>query len=195
VKKPMKTNTKAWLVAVMVLVVLLGVVGCISVSGTEELSQTEVQNRDNWTYTSNFLSDDGTREAGAYVVVGSSDNICTVKLEIWHEEGTDVDEISLTFDPMLTDALAFLAPGGYPWPLAQFERTTDGEGVIYSIPHAGFQGTGTMVFEFLIRKYIVSMVASPENQIRLHIDFTMHNGGTFSKTTKHGEGDIYFKIP
>lgn len=191
----MHTNTRAWVVAVMVLVALLGVVGCISVNGTEELSQTEVQNQDNWTYTSSFLSNDGTREAGAFVVVGSSDNICTVKLEIWHEEGTDVDGISLTFDPMLSDALAFLTPGGYPSPLAQFQRTPDGHGVIYSIPHAGFQGTGTMVFEFLVRKYMVSFDASPEDRIRLHIDFTMHSGGTFSKTTKHGEGDIYFQIP
>jgi hypothetical protein len=190
----MKTKTRAWLVAATVLVVLLGVVGCVSISGTHELSQTEVQNQDNWTYTSNFLSDDGTREAGAYLVVGSSDNICTVKLEIWHEEGTDVDEISLTFDPMLTDALAFLAPGGYPWPLARFQRTTDGQGVIYSIPHAGFQGTGTMVFEFMIRKYIVSLVASPEDPIRLHIDFIMHKGGTFSRASQHAEGDIFLKI-
>jgi len=188
----MKTNTKTRFVAVMVLVALLGVVGCISVSGTEELSQTEIQHQDNWTYTSSFLSSDGTREAGAYVVVGSSDNTCTVKLEIWHEEGTDVDEISLTFDPMLSDALALLTPGGYPSPLARFERTTDGQGVIYTIPHAGFQGTGTMVFGFLIRKYLV---ASPEDQTRLHIDFTVHNGGTFSNTTKNGEGDIYFRIP
>ena len=194
-KEPLKTKSRAWLLAATVLVLLLGVVGCISISGTTELSQTEVQQQDDWTYASNFLSGDGTREAGAYVVVSASENICTVKLEIWHEENTDVDEISLTFDPMLTDALAFLAPGGYPWPLARFQRTTDGQGVIYSIPHAGFQGTGTMVFEFMIRKYMVSLVASPEDQIRLHIDFTMHEGGTFSRTRQHGEGDIYFQIP
>jgi hypothetical protein len=190
----MKTKIEAWLVAATVLVVLLGVVGCVSISGTKELSKAEVREEADG-YVLDFLSGDGTREAHAYLVVGSWDNICTVKLDICHEEDTDVDEISLTFAPMFSDALALQTPGGYPSPLARFERTTDGQGVIYRIPHAGFQGTGTMDFEFYIRKGILESLDMFPEQVRLHVDFTIHKGGTFAKTTQHGEGDIYFQIP
>jgi len=189
----MKTKTGAWLVAATVLVVLLGVVGCVSISGTQELSQEEVREEADY-YALDFFSD-GARVVGAYLVVGSWDNISTVKLEIWHEEGADVDEISLTFDPMSSHALALQTPGGYPSPLARFQRATDGRGVIYSIPDVGSQGKGTMTFEFYIRENVLASLNPDTDQIRLHIDFTMHKGGTFSKTTQHGEGDISFKIP
>jgi len=188
-------KTYAWLVAATVVAMLLGDVGCISISGAQELSQTEVQHQDNWTYTSNFLSRDGAREAVAYLNVGGSDNICSVKLEIWHEEGTTLDELSLEFNPLqLPEALALVATGASSV-LAKLQQEPDGTGVKYSLPDTGFQGCCTMVFEFLIRKDILGSVSSPEDQMRLHIDFTMHKGGTFSKTTQHGEGDIYFQIP
>lgn len=191
----MKMKTKAWLVATTVVVLLLGAVGCISISGAQELSQTEVQHQDHWTYTSNFLSRDGTRKASAYLIVGGSDNICSVKLEIWHEEGTTVDELSLEFNPLQQpEALALVATGASSV-LAKLQQTPDGTGVKYSLPDTGFQGCCTMVFEFLIRKDLLGGIASPEDQMRLHIDFTMQEGGTFSKTTQHGEGDIYFRIP
>jgi len=81
--------------------------------------------------------------------------------------------------------------------LAQFQNTSTGRGVIYSIPDAGFQGTGTMNFEFYIRKDILSLdpVDPPAEQIRLHVDLTMHRDETLRKTKQHGEGDIYFQIP
>ncbi len=54
-----------------------------------------------------------------------------------------------------------------------------------------------MNFEFYIRKDILSLdpVDPPAEQIRLHVDLTMHRDETLRKTKQHGEGDIYFQIP
>ena len=198
----MKTKARAWLAAAAVMVVLLGVLGYVLLSGwysTRELSQAEVERQPETIgadYALDFLSGaDGSRVANAYVVVGCWENVCSVRVSIWHEEGAEVDGISLTFAPMSCDALALKTPDGYPWPLAQLQKTTDGRGVIYSIPDAGFQGTGTMNFEFYIRKDILGSVNSPADQIRLHVDFTMHRDGVLKVTKQHAEGDICFEIP
>jgi hypothetical protein len=195
----MKTTTRALLVAAVVLVALLGALGYVLLGGrysTRELSQAEVRKQPQTIgadYTSDFLSGkDGSRVANVYVVVGCWDNICTILVQIWHEEGTTVDEISLKFDPIYHGALSLKARGGL-WPLAQFGA--DGTGVIYSIPDAGFQGTGTMNFEFCIRKDILASVASPADEISLHVDFTMHRDGVLKATRQHAEGDIYLGVP
>jgi hypothetical protein len=191
-----------WLLAAVVLVALLGVVGYVLIGArysTRELSQAEVHKQPQTIgadYVLDFLSGtDGSRVANAYVVVGSWENVCSVQVSIWHEEGTTVDEISLTFDPILRDALALQTPGGYPWPLAEFQATQDGRGVIYNIPDAGFQGTGTMNFEFYIRKDILASAATVEDQVCLHVDFAMHKDGILRETKQHAEGDICFEIP
>jgi len=193
----MKTKRGAWVAAAMALALLLGVAGCVFASGTEELSQDLVQNPEDGTYTSLFFSeaeDVGVVVADAFLVVGCWENLCTISLDIWHEEGTVVDEISLEFDPLQPyDALALQTPGGYPWPLAQFQHTPSG--VIYSIPDLGFQGTGTMRFEFLLGSDALLSVDSAADQVCLHIDFSMHKGGTWNRTIQHGEGTICFLIP
>jgi len=198
----MKTKTKAWLVAAAVLVVLLGVLAYILLSGrysTQQLSQAEVQEHPEvigGSYASDFLAGkDGSRVADAYVVVGSYDNICSIVVSIWHKEGTIVDEISLEFNPLQPpEALALVTPGGYS-PLGQLQSTSDGKGVIYSIPDTGLLGTGTMNFQFLLREDMLGSVTSPADQISLHVDFTMHRDGGLKPTRQHAEGDIYFKIP
>ena len=193
-------KTRVWLVAAAVLVVLLGVLGYVLIGyfltssryGLQELSQAEVrEDLQGDSYALDFLSRDDVRVAGIYVRVNSWENISTMLVEIWHEEGSEIDKISLTFDPMFYDALFLKAPRE-SWPLAQFG--TDGTKVIYSIPDAGFLGTGTMLLEFCIRKDILSL-NPPAGQVCLHVDFTMHRDDILSKTKQHGEGDIFFEIP
>ena len=199
----MKRKTKVWLIAGAVLVVVLVLLGYILFSGkvyiTQDLRPGEVQvptTPGDW-YAMDFLSGkDGSRVATAAVSVYSYENICYIWVSLWHEEGTAVDEISLGFNPVQPpDALAVGAPEGYPYPLAEFQRTTDGSGVIYSIPNAGFQGTGTLNFHFWLRKDVLTSLSSPGDQLHLHIDFTMHHGGILKMTRQHTEGDFYFGIP
>ncbi len=197
----MKTKTRVWLITVMVSVAALAVLGYVFLSGrysTQELSQAEVQKQPEVIgarYALDFLAGtDRSRVANAYVV-GSWEKICTVQISIWHEKGTIVDEVSFTFASIYYDALSLKTPDGYPWPLAQFQKTTDGEGVIYSIPDAGFQGTGTMDFKFYIRKDILGSIASHADEISMHVDFTMHRNGILKATKQHAEGDIRFMIP
>ena len=200
----MNTKTKVWLVPAAVLVVLLGFLGCDVISSrysTQQLSQTEVQEYPDglggYIYVSDFLAgNDGSPVASADVFVGSWNFFCTIVLEVSHEEGTTVDEISLEFNPLQPcDALALETPEGYPSPLAKYQSTSDGNGVIYSIPDAGSLGTGTMNFTFLLRKDVLSSVASPADPICLHVNFTMHRDGGLIVPKQHAEGDIYFKIP
>lgn len=197
----MKTKTRVWLAAAAIMVVLLGVLGYVLLGGrygTRELSQAEVQKDPEVIgarYSVDFLSGNGNRVANAYVAVGAWDNVCTIHVEIWHEEGTIVDEISFTFAPIFYDALSLKTPGGYPWPLAQFQQTRDSRGVIYSIPDAGFQGTGTMNFEFYMRNDIIASLGGLEDQVRLHVDFTMHRDGVLKATRQHAEGEICIEIP
>ncbi len=117
-------------------------------------------------------------------------------VSIWPEEGATVDEMSLEFSPLRRhDALALVTPGGYPSPLAQYESTPDGNGVIYGIPDLGFQGTGTLKFEFLLRKDSLVSISSPVDQLCRHMSFTMHKGGILKLTEQHAEGAVCLEIP
>jgi hypothetical protein len=200
----MNTKTKVWLVPAALLVVLLGVLGYDVISSrysTQQLSHTEVQEYpeggSGYIYVSDFLAgNDESRVASADLFVRSWDNVCTIVLELSHEEGTTLDEISLEFNPLQPcDALALETPEEYPSPLAKYQSTSDGHGVIYSIPDAGSVGKGTMHFEFLLRKDILSSVVSPADPICLHINFNMHRDGGLIVPKQHAEVDIHFKIP
>ena len=97
-------KTRVWLVAAAVLVVLLGVLGYVLIGyvltssryGLQELSQAEVrEDLQGDSYALDFLSRDDVRVAGIYVRVNSWENISTMLVEIWHEEGSEIDKISL----------------------------------------------------------------------------------------------------
>jgi hypothetical protein len=187
------------LLGAAILIVVLGIIAYVFLNGrtsSQWLAQTEVQNFDNWRYTSSFFpSGNEDNTAGVCVDVGSWDNICTLRVEIWHEEGFHLDEISFTFDPMYPDAFSYKTPGGGPWPPVQLGQTSGGKGVVYSIADTGFMGTGTMTFEFVIQENLLGTLGVVPERVRLHVEFSMHKSGFLSKTTERADGDISFTIP
>ncbi len=72
---------------------------------------------------------------------------------------------------------------------------SSGNGVVYRITDTGDMGTGTMNFEYDIRKDVLNARQGVPEQVQLHVDFTMRRDGILRNTSRHGEGDIYFKIP
>ena len=115
-------------------------------------------------------------------------------IQLWHQENTELDSISLKFN-MLQPASALLLapPEGYPWPPFEYQRTPDGSGVVVNVPDFGPLGTGTVTFEFLLRPSIL-IKPLPVGQLRLDISFSMHREGLLKLTKQEAKTTIYLEL-
>lgn len=192
-------NRNRVLLGTVIAITILGIIGGIVLKGryvTEQLSTSDGESNSpkDHVYSLNFLSDT-VGVANLYVSIGTWENTSRLMVSVWHQEGFHLDQVSFTFEPLFSEAFAYKAPQGGPWPPVQLGQTSDARGVIYSIADTGFMGTGTMDFDFYVRKDVLEGFYGIPERVQLHVDFTMHKDGMLSKTTRHGEGDIYFKIP
>ena len=128
-----------------------------------------------------FEGDEDTKIASAYVRVGQEvDGRYSMMVEIWHDEDTHLDSLSLVFamqQPL--PAMALVAPPSSCWPSLEFHPTADGRSMLLDIPHFGFLGTGTVEFNFLLGLY----PPSPD-QLTLNISLSLHKTDTSVKLTK-----------
>ena len=180
----------------MLATLMLAGLGCILPSGcvrsTADLA-VDASQVDNTSYTLLFY-DDGGVVAKASIRVECHDNLCSMKVEVWHEEGTEMDSMSLEFTPVQNHgAMALVNPGGYSGPAAEFHATSDG-GVIYTVPDLGFSGRGTVGFEFLLRKYWLDLPLQ-DIEIYLKVNLAMHKTGRLTSTVQRAEGEICLEIP
>lgn len=164
------------------------------VSEDLSLSPHESSYAGEYEYSLAFLADAGTNEvANVHVRISSWENTSSLLVSIWHEEGFYVDRLSFAFQPLSSDAFWYKTPEGEAWPPVQL--MSSGNGVVYRITDTGDMGTGTMNFEYDIRKDVLNARQGVPEQVQLHVDFTMRRDGILRNTSRHGEGDIYFKIP
>jgi hypothetical protein len=113
-----------------------------------------------------------------------------VKVSISHEWGTDLTSLELIFssssNPGLSVALGVLE--GSPWPSVQFQRTSDGTGVLFNVADLGSMGTATVTLNFL-----VEMDTSQQSMnYNIYFRFGIQNAGhfTFSNGVAEAELDI-----
>jgi hypothetical protein len=108
----------------------------------------------NYTYYVPFFDGANTKKlASVYINIGREYNDENrFRLQIWHEENTHLDKLTLTFPNMISDRLMYILPSG-TWPPIVFGRTEDGSGAFVDTKFVGFVGTGTVNMEFRIQRY------------------------------------------
>ena len=84
-------------------------------------------------------------------------------VSIWHELGTKLKSLRLTFSSDEILSIALDVPGGYPWPNLEFHHTEDGKGVLFYVADLGLQGSGTVTPEFLVE------MASNKQRLNLNV--------------------------
>jgi len=78
-------------------------------------------------------------------------------VSIWHQEGIDLDDLTLTFTNMRTSqqnwpTILNELTNSYAWPtMMKFGTTNDGSGQIFELPDMGFAGKGTVTMRFQIQ--------------------------------------------
>ncbi|MDM7912782.1 MAG: hypothetical protein QUS09_06765 [Methanotrichaceae archaeon] len=146
-------------------------------------------------YLLHFYQDGGGGVvATASVRVEYSDNLglCSMKVDVTHDESTEIDRISLEFSPVKTpEAVALVTPEGYSWPRAEYHATE--EGIICTIADLGSIGRGTVGFEFLVRKYFLGLPLQ-DNKINLRVNLATHETGRLVSAVQRGEGEIGLEI-
>lgn len=80
-----------------------------------------------------------------------------VLVSIWHEEGTKLNSLELSFSSDKILSMALEVAGGYPGSGLEFHRTSDARGVVFKVPDLGLYGTGTVTVEFLTEFYLDSL--------------------------------------
>lgn len=85
-------------------------------------------------------------------ISGEYNGLNNMKIQIWHEENTHLDKLTLTFPNIPSSRIMFALPDG-GWPPMGFDHTNVGKGVIVDIPEFGSLGRGTQSMEFNIIRY------------------------------------------
>lgn len=142
------------------------------------------------------VTDSGIRIAGIYIRVEHpppNSLYIPILVSIWHAEDTELDQIALKFS-MYPDHIAmFLEAPQSSWPKAQFRKTDDGKGVVYSVEDLGFFGTGTVTMNFVMTQFSHSI--SSQNNLQFTVEFSMHRKTFLQLTSLKAYATLDIPIP
>jgi len=111
----------------------------------------------------------GVRTSDIYIgtdPVNPQTGLISLRFSIWHEG--ELDSLHLRFSSGNFMQAYLEMPGGYPWSLVSFHQDTDGKSVIFGVDDLGFQGSGTVTLDFLMRPW------QGQTNFELEIQYTMH---------------------
>jgi len=139
-------------------------------------------------YSADVL-DNGVRVAYIYIRVEHPKPLdIPVLVAIWHAEETEVDSLFLKIYGETSSIQVYLKVPGY-WPPIHFHyiHTDHGQGTIIEVRDLGYQGTGTVDLNFLLRAF------SEQHGFNFEVKFSMHKKA-FMQLTRQ-EAWAYTKIP
>lgn len=135
------------------------------------------------------ILDNGVRVANIYIRVehpAPQAFDVPVLVSIWHLKGTELDSLFLKFSGINYIQIYLEAPRG-SWPPIHFRQSSDGKGTVLEVDDLGFQGTGTVTLQFLLRPF------SEQHSFHFEAGFSMHKK-VFMQLTRQ-EVLAYTEIP
>ena len=113
----------------------------------------------------------GVRTTDIYVCadpVNPQTGLISMRFSIWHIEKTELDSLYLRFSSANPMQAYLEMPGGYPWSPISFHQGTDGKSVIFKVDDLGFQGSGTVTLDFLLRP------GQDQTGFQVEVHYTLH---------------------
>ncbi|HUW47623.1 MAG TPA: hypothetical protein VMW36_02630 [Patescibacteria group bacterium] len=113
----------------------------------------------------------GVRTTDIYVCadpVNPQTGLISMRFSIWHIEKTELDSLYLRFSSANPMQAYLEMPSGYPWSPISFHQDTDGKSVIFKVDDLGFQGSGTVTFDFLLRP------GQDQTGFQVKVRYTLH---------------------
>jgi hypothetical protein len=111
----------------------------------------------------------GVRTSGIYIgtdPVNPQTGLISLRFSIWHLG--ELDSLHLRFSSANFMQMYLEMPGGYPWSPINFHQDIDGKSVIFGVDDLGFQGSGTVTIDFLMRPW------QSQTNLQLEIQYAMH---------------------
>jgi hypothetical protein len=113
----------------------------------------------------------GVRTSDIYIgadPVNPQTGLIFVRFSVWHLGNTELDSLYLRFSAANPMQIYLEMPGGYPWSPIVFHQDRDGKGIIFRVDDLGFQGSGTVTLDFLLRPWQDQTSFLVEIQYMLH---------------------------
>jgi hypothetical protein len=126
----------------------------------------------------------------------TDDNLHEVRWIISHGEDTRLESVQLGFEfGDRNPQVSFQEPGGSPWEPVTFQRVSDsmGERTVFEVPDMGFQGSGTVVLEFLLGPHYDE--AQEPADFRVAFDATLSREGTIQLTDYRADTLTELRMP
>lgn len=113
----------------------------------------------------------GVRTSDIYVgtdPVNPQTGLVSMRFSIWHLDATQLDSLHLGFSAANFMQTYLEMPEGYPWSPIKFHQDHDGQSIIFEVDDLGFQGSGTVTVNFLIRPW------QGQTSFQVEIQYAMH---------------------
>ena len=142
-------------------IVLLGIYGFLFWHPvyllTETLQVGETEEEGDGNYIIGVYDKLGSDVANIAFITGMvtlpSENMTSIRLSVWHEEGTHLDSLQVSFVPSILHHpfhVYLETPPGGKW--TQIDTESSGEKQVFTFPGLGVYGSGTLTLEFLVRR-------------------------------------------
>jgi len=113
-----------------------------------------------------------------------------VTVSIWHEGGTDLKSLELIFSSNSVLSVALSVLEGSPWPTVQFQRTSDGTGVLFNAADLGLMGTATVTLKFLVEMD----TAQQSMNYNIYFQLGIQNTGQFTFSNGVAETQLNIQL-
>ena len=193
----MGVNVKRWKIMTISIGIVLVISGLVLLAWNSYLilftNSLEVSPfvNDGGDYSADVL-DNGNRVADIFVrfpsLVYSGLTEIPATVSVWHQEGTMLKSLELTFSSQQFLSVALNVPEGSPWPNLEFHHTSDSKSVLLHVADLGIQGTGTITLDFFIEMQSSQQTLS----FTLYAHLTMQKDApfTFSRQVAESQVDI-----
>jgi hypothetical protein len=131
----------------------------------------------------------GVRTSDIYIgtdPVNPQTGLISLRFSIWHEG--ELDSLHLRFSSANFMQVYLEMPEGYPWSPINFHQDSDGKSVIFGVDDLGFQGSGTVTLDFLMRPW------QSQTNFQLEIQYTMHTPALIQLTHQAVSTEIEIPI-
>jgi hypothetical protein len=113
----------------------------------------------------------GVRISDIYISadpVNPQTGLVPIRFSIWHSTSTELDSLHLKFSAANPMQMYLEMPGGYPWSSINFHQDRDGKSIIFGVDDLGFQGSGTVTLDFLLRPW------QDQTSFQVQIQYSLH---------------------
>lgn len=113
----------------------------------------------------------GVRTSDIYIgadPLNPQTGLVSIRFSIWHVASAELDSLYLRFSATNPMQMYLEMPQGYPWSPINFHQDSDGKSTIFRVDDLGFQGSGTVTLDFLLRPW------QDQTSFQVGIQYTLH---------------------